>query len=385
MPKPISRRRFAGLLGGGAALASLSGLQSALALAPRRDQAAAANPSPVATGAIGTGGIVRLSSNENPYGPSPAALKALEAALPLAWRYPDDELDGLAEDVAKEHGVEPDQLLFGPGSSEILRLCAASSTGPNRPLVMADPTFEALGRGARAAGAEIVKVPLTADFRHDLTKMLAARNPAGLIYLCNPNNPTASLTPKEEVSEFLTKVPATTTVLVDEAYFHFADSPRYESVLPLVQKYENLIVARTFSKIHGLAGMRCGYAVAQPRTIERLAAHQAWDNVSLAAIATARAARADSSHVARCRLLLAEAKGKTVTALEAMGFPVIPSQANFFMADLKREVRPVIAGLKARGVLVGRVFPALPNHLRVTVGTAGQMERFLAELRTVLG
>src|SRR6185436_11520557 len=249
MPGPISRRRFAGLLGAGAV--GVLGGAATPAFGRRQGAPAVAPPALLPEPEVAPGGRVRLSSNENPYGPSPRALAALQEALPLAWRYPDDELDALATEVARRHRVEGRQLLFGPGSSEILRLCAAAATGPGRPLVMADPTFEALARGARAAGAEVAKVPLTADFRHDLPRMLEARKPAGLLYLCNPNNPTATLTPKGEVRDFLAKVPAETLVLVDEAYFHFAASPDYESVIPLVAERPNLVVARTFSKVYG--------------------------------------------------------------------------------------------------------------------------------------
>jgi histidinol-phosphate aminotransferase len=382
MPDRISRRRFAGLLGAGAAAAVL---RPAAALAPRQAQAAAA--APAAAPAIEpsrVGGLVRLSANENPYGPPPAALTALRDSGALAWRYPDEHLDELVAAIAKLHSVGTDHLLFGAGSSEILRLCAAAATGPARALVIADPTFEALIRGAKTAGAEVVKVPLTADFRHDLPQMLQARKPAGLIYVCNPNNPTGSVTPKGEVRAFLSQVPGETMVLVDEAYFHFAGGPDYESVIPLVAEHPNLVVARTFSKIYGMAGLRCGYAVAQPQTIERLTAHQAFDSMSIAAIVAARAGLTDTEHLARSGRLIAEARKSTTAALEKLGHPVIPSSTNFFMVDLKRDVRPVIAALKAHGVEVGRFFPALPNHLRVTVGTAPQMESFLGAFRQVV-
>jgi histidinol-phosphate aminotransferase len=220
-------------------------------------------------------------------------------------------------------------------------------------------------------------VPLTTDFRHDLPKMATARERAGLIYLCNPNNPTGSLTPKQEVRAFLAQVPKGTAVLVDEAYFHFADGPDYETVIPLIAQYPNLIVARTFSKLYGLAGMRLGYAVAQAPMIERLAAEQAWDNVNVAVVEAARASLADGEYIEKTKRLLLETRRTTMAALEAKGFRTVPSSTNFFMVDLKKDVRPVIAGLKEKAVEVGRFFPALPTHLRVTVGTGPQMERFL--------
>src|SRR5687768_8778648 len=212
--------------------------------------------------------VVRLSS-ENPYGPSPAALKAMTDGFSLAWRYPDEYADMLAEELAKSHGVPADQVLLGDGSGEILKLCAAAFTGRDKKIVIANPTFEAIARHAGVASAEVVKIDLTPDYRHDLQKMLAAANGAGLVYICNPNNPTASITPRNEMSEFLAKLAPATIVLVDEAYHHYVESKDYESVIPLVKQYPNLIVARTFSKIYGMACLRCGYCITQRAKIGR--------------------------------------------------------------------------------------------------------------------
>lgn len=371
MSTPISRRQFATLLGLGTAVTAL-----------RPSLVLAKPPAPAKSVAEA---IVRLSSNENPYGPSPKALDAMRESLAVAWRYPDERVDQLAATLATLHGVAPDQILFGSGSSEILRAAGTANLAPDRPLVLADPTFEAIRRSAKLRGAVIVPVPLTADFRHDLPKMLAAIPHPGLIYLCNPNNPTGSITPRAEVRAFLAQVPKETAVLVDEAYFHFADSPDYETVIPLVGEYPNLIVARTFSKIYGLAGMRLGYAVAQAPMIERLQAEQSWDNVNVAVVQAAKASLADSAYIDRTKKRILESRRTTMAALEAKGLRTIPSSTNFFMVDLKKDVRPVIAGLKEKGVEVGRFFPALPTHLRVTVGTEGQMERFLGAFGLVVG
>jgi histidinol-phosphate aminotransferase len=368
MATALTRRGFTQLLGFGVASAALRPTLSLAAEAPA-----------VATAS----GVVRLSSNENPYGPSPAAFDAMRKAFDLSWRYPDEAADALAADLAKLHGVPEDHILLGAGSSEILKLAASAYTGQGRPAVTADPTFEAVAHYSKAIGAEVVKVPLTPEQRHDLGKMLPAG--AGLIYLCNPNNPTASLTPAAEVRAFLARVPAGTAVLVDEAYAHYVESPDWESVIPRVGDAPNLIVARTFSKVYGMAGLRCGYAVAQPATIRRLKEQQAFDSISIMALAAARASLADAGHVETSRSRNRETRAFTRSGLEAMGYPPIPSETNFLMADLRRDVGPVIAALKKQGVEVGRKFPTMPTHLRVTVGTRPQMERFLAELRTVLG
>ena len=365
----ISRRRFAQLLGVGAAAAVV-----------RPSLHFATEPGIRST----TTGLVRLSANENPYGPSPGALKAIDDVFNLACRYPDEHNDLLIDALARLNGVDRDQILLGDGSSEILQLCADTFTGAARGnLVAADPTFEAILNNAKINGAEITKVPLTASFSHDLDKMAAAAK-QGLIYVCNPNNPTASITPKNQVREFIANVAGQTMILVDEAYFHYADSPDYESVIPLVKDHPNLIVARTFSKIYGMAGLRCGYCVAQKETIEQMRAHQMWDSVNIMALAAAIANLNDSNQVPNGRRLNGEAKAFTISELEKLDYKSIPSQANFVMIDVKRPVVPIIQALKERKVYVGRLFPALPNHMRLTIGKKSEMEAFLDAFRQVV-
>jgi histidinol-phosphate aminotransferase len=329
------------------------------------------------------GNIVRLSANENPYGPSPKALEAITNSFGLACRYPDEHNNVLIDKLAKLNGVNHDQILLGDGSSEILKLCAETFTGKEQGnLVVADPTFEAILEQAKINGAEVVKIPLTPTFAHDLPKMLAVAK-QGLIYVCNPNNPTASITPKEDLRDFIAKTPRETTILVDEAYFHYADSPDYESVIPLVKDYQNLVVARTFSKVYGMAGLRCGYCVAQPETIKRMRPHQMWDSVNCMALAAATASLDDSDQVTNGQRSNREAKQFTTSELDKMGYKQIPSQANFIMFDCKRPVVPIIKAMKERNVQVGRLFPALPNHMRLTIGKKSEMESFLVAFREV--
>ncbi|HJY29973.1 MAG TPA: aminotransferase class I/II-fold pyridoxal phosphate-dependent enzyme [Pyrinomonadaceae bacterium] len=329
--------------------------------------------------------IVRLSSNENPYGPSPAALKAMTDGFSLAWRYPDEYADLLADELARLNGVPVDQILLGDGSGEILKLSAAAFTGKDKKIVTANPTFEAIARHAGVAGAEVVKIDLASDYSHDLKKMLAAANGAGLVYICNPNNPTASITPAKELSEFLAKLSPATVVLVDEAYHHYVESKDYESVIPLVKDYPNLIVARTFSKIYGMAGLRCGYCVTQTANISRMRTHQIFDSVNIMALVAALASLKDVDQVTRGRRMNSEVKKNVCTELDTLGFRYIPSHANFMMIDLRREVRPVINAMRSRGVEVGRLFPALPTFMRVTVGTGPEMKQFLTTFREVMG
>ena len=365
----VSRRAFGRLIGRGMAAAALPPL-----LIPGDASAAAPQVA---------GRVVRLSANENPYGPSPAALRAMREAFGLAWRYPDEATEALIADLARVHGMAKDRFLIGDGSSEILKLTAATFCGPTRKVVIADPTFEAIGAYARAGGAEVVKVPLTSGYAHDVARMAAVPN-AGVIYICNPNNPTGSITSKQDLRNFLQAVPADTMILVDEAYFHYADSPDYESVIPLIEMRPNLMVARTFSKIFGMAGIRCGYGIAQRSAASRMVQQKAWDSMNVVALAGANASLLDAAHVAEGRKRNTETRSEVVNMLTKWGYNVVPSQANFIMVALRRDVKPVIGSLRGAGVHVGRLFPALPQHLRVTIGTPEEMQSFLSAFRTVM-
>ena len=367
----ISRRDFARLLGAGAAAAVV------------RPPLSFAKPTQSVTTPLAEGGIVRLSANENPYGPSPKAFQAITDSFGLACRYPDEHNNVLIAKLAKLNGVNHDQVLLGDGSGEILKLCAETFTGPqNGKLVAADPTFEAILNNASANGAEVVKVPLTSSFQHDLQKMRDAAK-SGLIYVCNPNNPTASITPKDQLRDFIATTSPQTMILVDEAYFHYADSPDYESVIALVKDHPNLIVSRTFSKIYGMAGLRCGYCVAQKETIDRLRRNQMWDSVNCMALAAATASLDDLDHVQNHQRLTREAKTFVTGELDKMGYAQIPSEANFIMFDCKRPVVPLIQAMKERKVHVGRLFPALPNHMRLTMGKKSEMESFVEAFKHV--
>src|SRR5437773_11190027 len=368
----ISRRKFAHLLGAGAAAAIV---RPRFSVATERPSVKTAP-----TGSV----VVRLSANENPYGPSSQAHAAMNNSFDVCCRYPDEANDVLIEKIAKINGVNREQIVLGDGSSEILKLCAETFTGTTQgKLIAADPTFEAILEYSKACGGEVVKVPLIADFHHDLAKMGAAAQ-KGLINIGNPNNPTASITPKSDLREFITKTPRETTILVDEAYFHYADTPDYETVIPLVKDHPNLVVARTFSKIYGMAGLRCGYCVAQKETIEQMRPHQIWDSVNIMALTAASASLDDPAQVPNGRRLNSEARAFVTGEPDTMRYKSIPSQANFIMFDCKRPVVPLIQALKQRNVQVGRLFPALPNYMRLTIGKKSEMESFLAAFREVM-
>jgi histidinol-phosphate aminotransferase len=392
--KSISRRSFAKVMGAGAAIVMAR---------PQLAWSRGIVSDPVSTRPAATA-LVRLNSNENPYGPSQLALKAMTDAFALAWRYPDEHADMLTDSLARINGVTREQIVLGDGSGEILKVCASAFTGPTagdaRPvelakptrgpalqfipgrgkLVVPDPTYEAILNHARVNRAEVVRVPLNKDYAHDLPRMLAAVD-EGLVYICNPNNPTASITPKTEMRDFINRVPPRTIVLVDEAYFHYADSSEYESVIPLVKDHANLIVARTFSKIYGMAGLRCGYCIAQEATIRRMRPHLTWDSVNIMALAAANASLNDADQVPSGRRLNNQIKQFVSDEIKKLGYQHIPSQANFIMIDMKRPVRPLIDSMNKLGVQVGRAFPALPNHMRVTIGKQNEMEAFLSAFR----
>src|SRR5437763_2689504 len=367
----ISRRHFAHLLGVGAAAAIV---RPRITIAKE----SLTVPAPAKTG------VVRLSANENPYGPSDKARDAMNNAHGVCNRYPDEANDVLIDKIAKINNINRGQIALGDGSSEILKLCAETFTGPSEgKLVVADPTFEAILEYSKACGADVVKVPLTSSHAHDLEKMSASAQ-KGLIYVCNPNNPTASITPKNDLRDFIAKTSPDTMILVDEAYFHYADTPDYESVIPLVKDHPNLIVARTFSKIYGMAGLRCGYCVAQPETIKRMHGFQMVDSVNVMALAAASASLDDVDQVNNGRKMSDEARSFTLTELEKMGHKSIPSQANFIMFDCKRPVVPIIKAMKEENVQVGRLFPALPNHMRLTIGKKSEMESFVGAFKQVM-
>ena len=257
MPMPLTRRSFAGAIGAaaGAALLETHAARAAVLAAVHRGAPDDA---------------IVLSFNENPYGPSASALEAARRAANIGNRYPDAADDEIRAVIARHHGVAPDRVTLGCGSSEILQMADTAFTGKGKKAVAAEPTFEAVLDFARVLSTEPVKVPLTADFRHDLPKMAAACDAStGLVYVCNPNNPTGTIVTGDEVASFAAAVPASTTILVDEAYHHFVEDSRYRTACELIDKHPNLVVARTFSKIYGMAGLRLGYAVGSK---ERIAA-----------------------------------------------------------------------------------------------------------------
>ncbi len=362
----LSRRNFLRNVGVGAAAAgAVSALPLGESLLFATEPPRAARP----------GGPILLNSNENAYGAFPSVYAAMQQALSLCNRYPED--DRFIERVAALHKVKAEQVLAGCGSGEILRIAASAFTGPGKKLVQASPTFEALGAYARAGGAEVARVPLDKNSAHDLDAMLAAcQSGAGLVYICNPNNPTASLTPRSDLETFLKKLPAGVVVLMDEAYHHFVDSPEYTSFLDRPVESEQMLVSRTFSKVYGLAGARLGYSVAPFKVTEAMRPHRLFDSGNQMVLHGAMAALEDSAamHAAARR----NAGDRAEFARQAQGRKVslVPSQANFVMAHTGRPVREVIAHFRQQNILVGRPFPPMETYLRVSLGRPAEMQAF---------
>lgn len=330
--------------------------------------------------------LAKLANNENPYGPSDAVVKAITRAMKYANRYgyPDS---GLADEVAKHHGVKTEQILFAAGSGEILNACCTTFLRDGRLLVGADPSYNILYSRATGLKSDIVRVPLLPDFRQDIPGLIRATRrhyrDVGLVYLCNPNNPTGRLVTKDEVHQLLEGIPEDVPVLIDEAYHHFVDDPTYATSVPYVVEGRQVIVARTFSKISGLAGVRLGYALAPRNLVLRM---RPWSTGSISALAryAGVAALRDTASQAWVKKVTLELRAKTMTELGSLGYATIPSDANFFMVHVKRPVEPLADAFRKQGVLVGRPFPPLNEHLRVSIGTADEMSRFMTAFKAVM-
>jgi histidinol-phosphate aminotransferase len=321
---------------------------------------------------------VRLDSNENPYGPSPKVLESMRSAVSMANRYPRPEYLGLVERIAAMHRVEAEQVLLGCGSSEILRVAGVALLGPGRKFVQASPTFETSERYAKLAGAEVIFVPLDQGYAHDLDSMLSHIDATvPLVYICNPNNPTGSLTPREALDRFMTKVPTTATVLVDEAYHHFAtQTPGYASFLDQPIENDRIIVSRTFSKVYGLAGMRLGYAIAKPSVISQLRPHITPVNVNTAVLRAALAGLDDSEGVEEYVANNAMNRRTFFHEARVRGLKPINSCTNFVMMDVHRPAKQVIEHFRKNNVLIGREFPPLDTYIRVSLGKPEEMREF---------
>lgn len=322
--------------------------------------------------------LIRLNHNENPYGPSRKALDAVQASIGSVNRYAAAECGPLTERIAELHGAKPGQILLGCGSTDILRMAAFSFLGNGRQLIQASPTFEAIENYARAASAEVISVRLARGFAHDLDGMLARADASTtLVYICNPNNPTASLTPRKDLESFIGKLPASTYVLVDEAYHHYAgQSGMYASFIDRPVENDRVIVTRTFSAVYGMAGLRLGYAVASPSVVQMMGRFASQDNINGIAVRAALAALEDVDAVNESIRRNMDNRQEFFNQAMARAMKPIDSHANFVMMNTYYPAEDVIEQFRKNNILIGRSFPAMGTYIRVLLGSTEEMRRF---------
>jgi len=327
----------------------------------------------------------KLASNENPYGPTDVMMDAMNMAFKYSMRYgyPDGDIQ---EKIAESHGVEPENILLGAGSGEILRVMGLTYLSPRKKVVGVEPSYSSVYRHASGLKAEPILLPLNEDYTQNIPAMIRTTNrnrrDLGFVYLCNPNNPTGVVVPQNEVRQLLDGIPEDMPVLIDEAYHHFVQDPRYATAEPFVKEGRRVVVARTFSKIYGMAALRIGYALAPADMIQEMR-NYATGSVNCLARWGASAALGDPDAETRVLEITTRLRNNTTTALRNMGYDVIPSETNFFMVHTGRPVREVQAAFREKGVLVGRPFPPMLDHLRVSIGTEQEMDRFMTAWKEI--
>src|SRR5882762_2762659 len=324
---------------------------------------------------------IRIDANENPLGPSASAREAAAAIVPQGGRYSDWLTDDLVKTLAEMEGLKLEQVRVYAGSSEPLHHTVAAFASPQRSYVTADPGYEAGMFAANAVGAKVLKVPLTKSYAHDVKAMLAAAPDAGVFYVCTPNNPTGTLTSHSDIEYLVENKPKGSVVLVDEAYLHFSDAT---TAMDLVKANQDLIILRTFSKIYGMAGLRCGFAIGRPDLLEKLHNTGGWNFMPVPAVAAAAASLADSKLVPERRSINATIRSEVFEWLVRNGYAYIPSRSNCFLLETKRTGKAVMDAMQQQGVIIGRVWPVMPTWVRITVGTRSEMDRFQVAFRKVM-
>jgi len=324
---------------------------------------------------------VLINANENPLGPCAAAREAIAAVTPHSGRYLMESTDETTTLFAQSVGVTGEQVAIYAGSTEPLHFAVRAFCSPHASYVTADPGFEGGLFAADRAGAHVVKVPLTKTYAHDVKAMLTAAPDGGVFYICQPNNPTGTLTSRADIEYLVENKPKGSVVLVDEAYIHFCDTP---SAIELVKAGKDVIVLRTFSKIYGMAGLRCGFAIARPDLLDKLHNYGGYNFMPVTAVAAASASLNDAQLVAERKRTNEQVRAATFAWLDRNGYSYIPSVANFFLLDTKHPAKEVIAAMAQQNVIIGRVWPAMPSYSRITVGTSAEMELFQAAWQKVM-
>jgi histidinol-phosphate aminotransferase len=327
-------------------------------------------------------GAVLINANENPLGPSKAACEAIANIAPQGGRYDRmGEQDKFIATFAAQNGLKPENVLVYAGSSEPLHYTVMAYTSPSRSLVIADPSYESPMMAANYAGAKIHKVALTSSYAHDVKAMVAADPSAGVLYICNPNNPTGTITSREDILWALANKPQGSILLVDEAYTHLSDE---KDVLDQVAAGKDLIVLRTFSKVYGMAGIRCGMAIGRPDLLAKLGTY-GQNAMPITALVAAHASLNDPDLVPQRRKIIGDVRRETIAWLQSSGYKVIGEpHSNCFMIDTGRSGHEVITALQKKDVYIGRIWPVWPNAVRVTVGTSDDMTKFKVAFKDVM-
>ena len=374
---PFSRRRFVG--GVAAAVGALSLRSDAELLA--QGQTPQFNGGDAEYDAY-----VKLASNENNWGPPDSVMKAMNSAWKYANRYgyPDGNVNQV---IADHHGVKRENILLTAGSGEGLNVMATTYLRPGLKVIGVSPSYASVFQQAANVKADSIQLPLTKDYRQDIGQLVEVTNrharEIGFVYLCNPNNPTGAVVTAKEVKQLLDGIPKDMPVLIDEAYHHYVDDPAYGTAIPYVIEGRPVVVARTFSKIAALAAMRIGYSVAPPQMIRDMRVY-ASNSVNVLAKWGAVASLKDPAAQADVKAKTISMRNNTTKVLESWGYATSPSQTNFFMVSLgDRMVQPVIEEFRKKGILVGRPFPPMLNHLRVSVGTPEDMEKFIKAFKEI--
>lgn len=333
-------------------------------------------------------GAIRISGNENPYGPAASALTAIASVAPGANRYPGVLQQQLVEVLTAKHQIPEDRLLLSCGSGDLLTAIVTAFTSPAKPMVTGLPSYESPVRTAGRVGAPVKAIPLTSQLRLDLPAMAAVAAGSGLVYICNPNNPTSTTVPAAAVTTLIEKVVAAspaTHILVDEAYFEYAETPGFATAVPLVARYPQVIVARTLSKIHAMAGMRVGYAIAQPDTLNAIQAFHSNSGLNSMSLAAAAASLSDNANIQKNIDLNRSVRKFTADAFSRAGFTVAASDANFLFVNIRRDTRGFQEACRQKGVMVGRAFPPMTEWSRISIGTMAEMQKAVPVFLEVLG
>jgi histidinol-phosphate aminotransferase len=335
-------------------------------------------PTQPAAGAGSPAKPVRLNRNESPYGPCERANEAMRDAIADANRYPGQEQEDLRSTISTLNGVSSEQITLGCGSGDILRMAAETFLGPRKSLVMATPTFDGIAGYARASGAEIRAVPLTKQYTHDLDAMIRHTDAStGLIYICNPNNPSGGLTPKGDLALFLDRVPRGVTVLVDEAYHDFVPPvSTYTTSVGRAASDPRLIVTRTLSKVYGMAGLRVGYAVASTELSKRLVQRRLAMGVNIIAARAANAALGDQAYAKKIVERVSDDRQEFYNQANARMLRSLDSVTNFVMLKTTRLGTEVGQQLKEKGILVASGYPGFASYIRVSLGLPQDMTEF---------